>query len=171
MPIPSAIRDIFYTESLPSLGPEIRLGAMDFDSCQAQIQSAFESEPIRQANLVQSALLLWHDHLEPSHSVSQKITCSDGSFVHGLMHRREPDYSNAKYWFNRVGSHPTFPEISKRVAELLAGSSLTQLTEGDWDSFAMVDAVAAIRVESGEYSLLQQVQQTEFEVLLERFCG
>ena len=170
MPLPPVIKDLFYTESPPSLGPEKRLDAMDFDSCQTQIQSAFESEPIRQANLVQSALLLWHDHLEPSHSVSQKITCSDGSFVHGLMHRREPDYSNAKYWFNRVGSHPTFPEISNRTKELLAGSSLAYLTEGGWDSFAMVDAVAATRAGSKEYLLLQAIQKVEFEVLMERFC-
>ena len=53
-----------------------------------------------------SALWLRNDFLDESHQISQSIETATGSYWHGIMHRREPDFSNAKYWFRRVGSHP-----------------------------------------------------------------
>ena len=129
------------------------------------VMAAVEGE----SALIQSAALLWHDHLDESHNFSQEICSADGSFLHGIMHRREPDYSNAKYWFNRVGSHPAYPEILERVTPLVAGTSLENLATTKWCSAAMVDAVSGARSDSDEYELLQQVQRVEFEVLLERF--
>ncbi|MDG1832996.1 MAG: hypothetical protein P8J63_07215 [Verrucomicrobiota bacterium] len=119
--------------------------------------------------LIQSAALLWHDQLDKSHDLSQDIPCADGSFLHGIMHRREPDYSNAKYWFNRVGTHPVYPEILNRVTQLVANTSLENLAGIKWDAAAMVDAVSSARVGTDEYMILQQVQRVEFEFLLERF--
>ena len=124
---------------------------------------------VGESALIQSTALLWHDHLDESHNFSQEISSADGSFLHGIMHRREPDHSNAKYWFNRVGSHPAYPKILERVTPLVTGTSLQNLAATEWDSAAMVDAVSGTRAGSGEYELLQQVQRVEFEVLLERF--
>jgi len=167
------IQPLFDTGTLPGLGPERRQEAKPLTEIESELNTALAAADLSNeaASLIRSAALLWHDHLDESHRVSQGIKSADGSFVHGIMHRREPDYSNAKYWFNRVGLHPTFPEIASRAKGLLADSSLAHLLEGGWDSFAVVDAVAATRDGSREFSLLQQVQQTEFEVLLERFCG
>src|SRR5262245_3188989 len=47
-----------------------------------------------------SALWLWHDFLDESHQISQDIDTVSGSYWHAIMHRREPDYGNAKYWFH-----------------------------------------------------------------------
>src|SRR5262245_27341324 len=46
-----------------------------------------------------AGLWLWFDFLDESHTVSQAIHTPEGSFWHGVMHRREGDYGNAKYWF------------------------------------------------------------------------
>lgn len=51
--------------------------------------------------------------LEQSHQISQSDPSPEGSFWHGIMHRREGDFSNAKYWFGRVGRH----DVLRKLAE------------------------------------------------------
>lgn len=90
-----------------------------------------------------AGLWLYHDFLDQSHTISQSIETPTGSYWHGIMHRREPDYSNSKYWFRRVGAHPVFVPLHKAAAEAAAmhphpcASAL--LERPAWDPFAFVD--------------------------------
>lgn len=58
-----------------------------------------------------AGLWLYIDDLDRSHDVSQKISGSTGAFWHGIMHRREGDFSNSHYWFNRAGAHAAMNDI------------------------------------------------------------
>ena len=169
----NSLNAIFSTPSPPGLGPERRADALPLSKLENDLEFAVLQSGVSSvhADLVRSAALLWHDHLGASHTLSQDIRSSDGSFLHGIMHRREPDYPNAKYWFNRVGTHDVFPDIFNRAKPILTGTSLAHLIESEWDSFAMVDSVRQAHTNSADYELLQQVQQIEFEVLLKRFCN
>ena len=51
--------------------------------------------------------------LNLSHEISQRIETPDGSFWHGIMHRREGDFWNSKYWFRRVGKHPVLKSLAQ----------------------------------------------------------
>ena len=128
----------------------------------------------------QSGLLLWNDALDASHTISQGIESGTGSYWHSIMHRREPDYSNAKYWFRRVGVHPTFPALRERALALLqSGStesdSLADYVEAiektdDWDAFRFVDWCQAAD-ENGSTpesvkAFLQTMQVEEIKLLL-----
>lgn len=55
---------------------------------------------------LQAAIWLYAEDLDGSHKISQTIMSEEGSFLHGMMHRREGDFSNAKYWFSNAGSLP-----------------------------------------------------------------
>ncbi|HJZ55807.1 MAG TPA: hypothetical protein VKE74_12640 [Gemmataceae bacterium] len=65
--------------------------------------------PVADADMARAChagLWLYHDFLDESHTISQEIETPTGSFWHAIMHRREPDAWNSKYWWRRVGSHP-----------------------------------------------------------------
>ncbi len=175
------IKQLLATSDLPSLGPAVRAGVLsetELNAKLAPLLRATKLSAVRQ-ELVRSLLLLWHDHLDASHTISQGIENADGSFVHAIMHRREPDYWNAKYWWRRVGAHPTFPEIARRVNELIALSRRREeadlakqlLPGGKWDACAFVDACEAAVGVAERGALLREVQRIETEVLLESFLS
>lgn len=124
------------------------------------------------AEAYRSGLLLWNDCLEDSHAVSQQIHTTTGSYWHGIMHRREPDYGNAKYWFRKVGSHAIFPDLLLATRTIVHGSGVAAaealVAGGAWDPFAMVDACqqAAAGKDPQLTDLLERIQLAEFRLLL-----
>ncbi len=70
------------------------------------------------AQALQAGLWLLFDFMTESHDISQQIATPSGSYWHGILHRREPDAFNSKYWMARVGEHPIFPELMDDAKEL-----------------------------------------------------
>jgi hypothetical protein len=119
------------------------------------------------ASAVRAGLLLRADELDESHNISQGVRTSEGSYWHGIMHRREPDYSNSKYWFRSVGDHPLFETLATLEAPA-PGSALEEVTHtGAWDPYKFVDlcescakGVSTLRTE------LEALQEREVNLLL-----
>lgn len=161
-----------------ALGPESRPGTLAQGNLNRALDEIFRchGQPAK-AELIRALLLLWHDHLDASHVISQGIEDTDGSLVHGIMHRREPDYWNSKYWFRRVGQHVCFMALAKRVEPLLAGDTdlaAQLLPRGAWDAFAFVDAVEAVAGKPATDTRPRQLrsfQQAEAEVALDCFLA
>ena len=158
------------------LGPGPRPGVSPESELSERVTAAFKGSAVSETErkLVLALVLLWHDHLDAAHTLAQSIENSDGSYVHAIMHRREPDYGNAAYWFRRVGRHQAFPELARRVAELGNSTGKGKLQQalirhGEWDPFAFVDAcekAANGAVSAGDLESLRAIQRREFEVLL-----
>lgn len=168
-------KKLFATAEPPDLGPGPREGVMGERESNAALDRALPDANNEAGQLLRALVLLWHDHLDAAHLIAQGIENADGAFVHGIVHRREPDYGNATYWFRRVGRHPAFPEIARRVGRLLAGKEgaglLAQLVrKGEWDAYGFIAACeeAAQRppTDAGRL-LLREVQRVETEVLAE----
>lgn len=174
----SEIKVLLVTDELPSLGPRPRAGVIPEAMLNDKLDLLFSKTrftPHRQ-QLIRALLLLWHDHLDASHTISQDIETSDGSFVHAIMHRREPDYWNAKYWWRRVGLHRTFPEIGLRITESLLARGAEDLVaqllpDGGWHPEVFVDLCEQAARSSRNVDLLREVQRIETEVLLEQFLS
>ena len=148
------------------------------------LETLFDGQSIKDSTMgyaLQSGLLLWNDALDASHTISQGLESGTGSYWHGIMHRREPDYSNAKYWFRRVGVHPSFPALRERVLALLRSNSaesdsLADYVEAideieEWDAFRFVDWCQAAdgdrSTSEAVKSFLQAVQVEEIKLLLD----
>jgi len=53
-----------------------------------------------------AGLWLYVDDLDKSHNISQTLETKTGSLWHAIVHRREGDFWNSKYWLRRALPHP-----------------------------------------------------------------
>ena len=166
---------------LPTLVPQKAWSPELTDALQSKsLDDLFQGESVKNTTFgdaIKSGLLLWNDALDESHNISQELANQTGSYWHGIMHRREPDYSNAKYWFGRVGAHPIFPQLREQAlailnetpepSDALARIAQTIETEPQWDAYQFIDWCQAAEGASNDVTrFLQQVQAEEIKLLL-----
>jgi hypothetical protein len=140
---------------LPGLAPRAPDASRSW--LKAHLESTKVEDLVPQASSPPEAIALraglWqiHDYLHESHELSQSIEGQGrnaaGDYWHAIMHRREPDYGNSKYWFRHVGNHPIFGPLRAAVNALLQHTESTAhqharqklLAKSQWDPMAFVD--------------------------------
>lgn len=115
-----------------------------------------------------AGLLLLNDDLDAAHNIVQHIETPTGSFWHAIIHRREGDFSNARYWWHRTGTHPVFEEIYDivlhRVPDFSFMNELRELRR--WDPVAFTDRCQRAQP-SQETTYLEEIQAIEMRALLQ----
>jgi hypothetical protein len=163
-----ALRELIVAVAQPPLGPgtpnpdaHARLKVLRLDS-------SFAPHAVCDRDMAQSCLAgIWllHNYLDEAHEISQEVDTATGSYWHGILHRREQDFSNAKYWFRRVGKHPVFEPLLREAAVLATAAKDKQTgqiaTWPQWDPFAFVDLCA------DGAGLCAEIQQIEWGLLFE----
>ena len=163
-------------ERLHDLGPGNPNSAMYPQLASLTLDSIFPGKKITDHNAARcclAALWLWHDFLDESHTISQEIHTVDGSYWHGIMHRREPDYGNAKYWFRRVGRHPIYEPLAARARELATDDQLDApaqflAEQADWDPYRFVDLCESVASSRSQCEkLAREVAVFEWQLLFD----
>jgi len=127
-----------------------------------------------EAQAVLAGLWLWHDWLDESHTISQGIHTATGSYWHAIMHRREGDFSNSKYWYAKCAGHPVKKAIASKAAEIVRGSKAAQAVSavllGGFDPNALVDLAEDVhrRPDDPARETIIALQQAEWQALFEQ---
>lgn len=122
-----------------------------------------------------AGLWLYHDFLDESHAISQDLDTAEGSYWHAILHRREPDYGNSKYWFRRFSGHPIFSALCNEAAALAEQAGVPAGCEyltrqKAWDPFAFVDLCeSAARDKGSQQRLCRLIQRREWDLLF-HYC-
>jgi hypothetical protein len=118
-----------------------------------------------------SGIWLLHDALHESHEISQSLLGSTGSFWHAIMHRREGDFSNAKYWFDRCDGHPVMRQIGSEAAQAVGNLAddrrVSHVLREGWDARAFVDLVQSVHNKPNDsaYAAAVSLQRLEWAML------
>jgi hypothetical protein len=169
-----AVATLLRDERLAELGPGQPNTAVRSQLASLRPDSLFSAKVTHpdMAKACLAGLWLYHDFLDESHRISQELSSTAGSYWHAIMHRREPDFGNSKYWFRRVGHYPTFERLRLEAAALSArcddrkASFLVEQTT--WDPFRFVDLCESeIGSETELEGLCRKIQHCEWWLLFD----
>ncbi len=125
------------------------------------------------ADAAMGGLWLYFSQLDEAHGIVQRVPSQEGSFWHGIMHRREPDAGNAAYWFRRVGRHACFPALAEAAAEIVERyPGLKFVVRSEWDPFEFIDFCEESRRAPRPAAMraAMEIQLAEWQLLFD-FCA
>jgi hypothetical protein len=141
-----------------------------------------------------AGLWLWHDGLDECHQIVQKSPgelynaapkgddqqlrdmTSTLAFWHAIMHRREGDFSNSKYWYARAASHPVLEALGNQAGAIVnsfpADNSVFRIIANGWKPAALVDLAEAVHESPNDHrhAVAVRLQQLEWRLLFD-FCA
>jgi hypothetical protein len=97
------------------------------------------------------------------------------AFWHAIMHRREGDFSNSKYWYRQTGAHPAMPVIAAQAGPIVGGApadiGLLKVVVSGWNPMAFVDYVESAHRGGDESKkrIARELQVIEWRTLFD-YC-
>lgn len=109
--------------------------------------------------LVRGGLFYAIDAIHEAHKFFQDAPGDLGAYWHGMMHRREGDFDNARYWFRRAGALPCFAAMHRTAGEFSADMA----RQPSWDPYLLTGECERARFGAEENGVaLALLQRAEF---------
>ena len=110
--------------------------------------------------LNRGGLLYAVDAIDEAHAIFQEGQGDLAAYWHGMMHRREGDFENARHWYRRAGALPCFAELHRAAGQFSADMSRQE----NWDPYLLTGACEQARFGAEEGAAeLAKLQRAEFE--------
>ncbi|MCA8987067.1 MAG: hypothetical protein KDA78_05470 [Planctomycetaceae bacterium] len=121
------------------------------------------------ADAVCAGLYQWYDDLDRSHTYAQSAEHQGrhraGDYWHQIMHRREGDAWNSKYWCRQTGHHP----VHDLMADLAADSDEWKIhAGGNWTPERFVDFCSEAVKKPDAQPIAMQFQAIEMVLLMKQ---
>jgi hypothetical protein len=130
------------------------------------ISGGREIADVKNFALLRGALLNAADALDAAHRIFQDDPGDIASYWHGVMHRREGDFDNARYWFRRAGRLP----ISDKMHAAAAQVSATMAKQPTWDAYLFTGMCEQVKFgDTDAVKECVELQRVEFEQLFD-YC-
>ncbi|MEM6854767.1 MAG: hypothetical protein AAF593_10210 [Planctomycetota bacterium] len=168
MNLPAEFEDVIrpVLEALPferALRHLVVEGQSDHTAASALVAEAVKDDALADRPDLVAGLWMYVDELELSHEASQSLDTPTGAYWHAIMHRREGDFSNAKYWLSRAVHHPAMGLI-----DLTGGGAGSGTAVAAYDAVELVDRVGrAHERDDGFHPELVSAQCKEWKALFE----
>jgi hypothetical protein len=104
------------------------------------------------------------DALDAGHKLFQDAAGDLGSYWHGMIHRREGDFDNARYWFRRCGTLGCFAALHRDASAV----SPDMARQSAWDPYLFTGQCEQARFGAEELlPELVKLQRLEFAALFD----
>jgi hypothetical protein len=131
------------------------------------------SKPSKTSPIVPSVPFVEND--KSSHPQYLRDMASTLAFWHAIMHRREGDFSNSKYWYAKVGRHAALDVLAVQAGsmggDMPADKSILRIVIRGFDPNALVDLVEQVHDKPSDprHGAAVRLQQLEWRTLFD-FC-
>ncbi len=163
------LRALLVPAGNPGLAPHRRATAWPEDAVRTRVAEALDRtalSPLRREQVLGLALA-WHDHWDAAHAVAQAHEGDpDCDLLHAVLHRREGDRDNTRYWLRRLGHHPAWDHLPP----VAAAEGLSELTDrgGRWRAEAFAERCLAAK--PAQVPALVRLQAAELLALLDHLA-
>ena len=114
--------------------------------------------------LLRAGLFYYHNAIEDSHREAAKGEGDLAAYWHGMVHRREGDFDNARYWMRRAGEQPVFQEMHGRSAD----GAPNMNRQSNWDPSLFINLCEQYKYGAHEYKKeIGTLQRVEFAVMFD----
>ena len=151
-------------EPLPKEPTDYELVIRLREADDARIFGGLPLRPSAPVALVRAGLFYYHNALEDSHKQAATLDGDIASYWHGMVHRREGDFENARYWMRRAGEQPVFQEMQGRASD----ASPHMSRQSNWDPFLFIHLCEQYKYGETTYKKeIGHLQRVEFAAMFD----
>ena len=118
-----------WLDTLPKTIPSRAITSGAASSEEKRLLGLIANTGVVSDSLIAAMLWLRVGIIEPAHVIVQEDATQLASYLHGVVHRLEGDFWNAKYWFRQIHDKRLMQSLSIAIVEALEADELLELAK------------------------------------------